>query len=137
MFTFPVFLVVNISSFISHFGRQTIIWAFLAISKIIFHRTVVLVSIWIFDGSVYEFILLKSTLELCSILQLQISTTLGFIFEPLTIIYPTIKGKETCTLFLLVFPFAIVILFRWVYIVPIPTFQAIIPATFIHYLSYS
>ena len=70
MCTFSMFFVIEIPSLISRFRRQTIIRALFTISLIIFHRTVVLVSIWIFDSTIYELVVFKFTLKLCSILQL-------------------------------------------------------------------
>lgn len=127
--------VIEIPSLISHFSRQTVIWTLFAISLVIFHWTVVLVSIWVFYSTIYKLIVLKSPLELSSICRFQITTTWSLIFSPLTIVYSTLKSKETSTLFLLIFPLTIVILLRRVNIISISMFHTILPAPLIDNLS--
>ena len=132
--TFSMLLVVKICSLVPHLLTTVDVGTVFSISFISYHSSVILISIRVLDSSLYKFIILKFAFELCPIFYLQITSSRSFIFDPLSIVRSTSKWEKPITIFLVISPLPIIILFWIVVVCSITIFHLILPRTLIYNL---
>lgn len=128
-----MFFVIVVASFVPHFLSVVDVGALLSISPVSEHRTIVLISIGIFDSPLHKLIILKFPLKLSSIFGLEITPSRSSIPRPLAIIRPSSKWEKPISMFFVIDPIPIIVLIRIVIVCSTSIFHLVLPFSLVYH----
>lgn len=129
--------IIYVASFISNLSGEVYVGTVFAIPLVIPHLTVVFIPIGILHSPLQKLVVIESTLELCSIIQLQISSARGPVLSPLSVIGSSLETEETISLLFIILPVSVIVLVGAIEIISLPIFHSVSPCPLVYSLSCS